>query len=221
MNNFVSINYLTNGEVETKVHYNGISAKETSVSSRNNSSLIYRELTDGRRFIQLVYENGTMKDCDFGRRKEQIESFLSVFQDSNRVDEDATKNVTVSTSNLVIEKLDKSKPLPKSVRKWFNYPKLRKLCKRKKREGKKKNVIRKKHKQDEDREFELNFDSFRACLKMVGTRDADIVGKLFFNWVQTKCFVIKKKRLCVKWDGNKCIKKQIVKKAILKTNLSY
>lgn len=34
MNNFVSVNYLPGGEVETKIQYNGISAKETSVSNR-------------------------------------------------------------------------------------------------------------------------------------------------------------------------------------------
>lgn len=107
---------------------------------------MFRELTDGRRFIQLVYENGTLKDCDYGRRKEQIRSFLNVF-DVN------APNVTVSTSSLVIEKLNDREPLPKNVRKWFNYPKLRKLCRRKKKhqrtkkKGKKENV-----------EFELNFD---------------------------------------------------------------
>lgn len=34
MNNFVSVNYLPNGQIETRVHYNGISAKETSASNR-------------------------------------------------------------------------------------------------------------------------------------------------------------------------------------------
>lgn len=63
--------------------------------------------------------------------------------------------------------------------------------------------------------------SFRACLKMVGSSDADVVGKIFFNWVQTKCFVIKRKRICAEYEGKKCAKKQTVKRAVIKTNLPY
>ncbi|KAK9752815.1 Phospholipase A2 [Popillia japonica] len=284
MNNFVSVNYLPNGQIETRVHYNGISAKETSASNRNDSGLTVRELTDGRRFIHLVYENGTLKDCNYGKRRQQIQSFLNIFDDSNRIED--TNNITVSTSSLVIENLDNKKLIPENVRKWFNYPKLRKLCRKKKRHGKKKNVQRqsfglsldmkdqpkplfvmpgtmwcgdrdiapsynalgvfsetdrccrrhdfcqknihaftRKYELFNGRPFTVSHcycdASFRACLKMVGSSDADIVGKIFFNWVQTKCFVIKRKRLCAEWEGTKCVKKQTVKKAVLRTNLPY
>ncbi|KAJ3624674.1 hypothetical protein MTP99_018278 [Tenebrio molitor] len=64
--------------------------------------------------------------------------------------------------------------------------------------------------------------SFRACLKMVDTSDANLVGKLFFNVVQTKCFVIKPKKVCVRssWWGQ-CQKYKHVKQAILRDNLPY
>lgn len=63
---------------------------------------------------------------------------------------------------------------------------------------------------------------FRACLKRVGTSDANLVGKLFFNVVQTKCFVLKPKKRCVRssWWG-KCEKYKVVKQAILRDNLAY
>ncbi|KRT82455.1 hypothetical protein AMK59_3132 [Oryctes borbonicus] len=64
-------------------------------------------------------------------------------------------------------------------------------------------------------------ERFRTCLKLVGTSAAELVGNIFFNYAQTKCFVIKRKRVCVDWEGKKCVKRQIVKKAILKPNLSY
>ncbi|XP_030755324.1 phospholipase A2 isozymes PA3A/PA3B/PA5-like [Sitophilus oryzae] len=65
-------------------------------------------------------------------------------------------------------------------------------------------------------------ERFRACLKMVGTSDANLVGKLFFNVVQTKCFVLKPKKKCVRtsWWGS-CEKHKMIKQAILKNNRPY
>ncbi|KAL1494124.1 hypothetical protein ABEB36_009773 [Hypothenemus hampei] len=65
-------------------------------------------------------------------------------------------------------------------------------------------------------------ERFRACLKTVGTSDANLVGKLFFNVVQTKCFVLKPKRKCVRtsWWGN-CEKHKMVKQAILRNNKPF
>ncbi|XP_012272908.1 uncharacterized protein LOC105695687 isoform X2 [Orussus abietinus] len=34
-------------------------------------------------------------------------------------------------------------------------------------------------------------ERFRTCLKMAGTSSANFIGKIFFNVVQTKCFVLK------------------------------
>lgn len=39
---------------------------------------------------------------------------------------------------------------------------------------------------------------FRTCLKMANSPDANMVGKLFFNVVQTKCFNLKRERVCKK-----------------------
>ncbi|KAH1026247.1 hypothetical protein HUJ05_010794 [Dendroctonus ponderosae] len=63
---------------------------------------------------------------------------------------------------------------------------------------------------------------FRACLKTVGTSDANLVGKLFFNVVQTKCFVLKPKKRCVRtsWWGN-CEKHKMVKQAVIKNNRRF
>jgi len=50
-----------------------------------------------------------------------------------------------------------------------------------------------------------------------------MVGKIFFNVVQTKCFVLKKQMECVKssWWGNECEERRIVKRAALKEPLPY
>ncbi|RZF36582.1 hypothetical protein LSTR_LSTR010693 [Laodelphax striatellus] len=63
---------------------------------------------------------------------------------------------------------------------------------------------------------------FRACLKMANTGTANLVGKLFFNVVQTKCFILKPEVVCVKrsWWG-KCIKTERRKQAHMRDNPPY
>ncbi|XP_050525525.1 uncharacterized protein LOC126896629 [Daktulosphaira vitifoliae] len=63
---------------------------------------------------------------------------------------------------------------------------------------------------------------FRSCLKMVGTGSANLIGKLFFNVVQTKCFILKRVRVCTKktWWG-KCHRHEHRKKAYIRNNKPY
>nr|ATU82776.1 secreted PLA2 protein [Pristhesancus plagipennis] len=63
---------------------------------------------------------------------------------------------------------------------------------------------------------------FRNCLKMANTGASNLVGKLFFNYVQTKCFVLKPEKICTKrsWWG-KCQKHEYKKLAHIRNNLSY
>ncbi|XP_066906124.1 uncharacterized protein GIIIspla2 isoform X1 [Halyomorpha halys] len=63
---------------------------------------------------------------------------------------------------------------------------------------------------------------FRTCLKMSGSTASNFVGKLFFNLVQTKCFVLKTERICVErnWWG-KCQKTELRKLAHIRTNMAY
>ncbi|XP_070507153.1 uncharacterized protein GIIIspla2 isoform X1 [Chironomus tepperi] len=63
---------------------------------------------------------------------------------------------------------------------------------------------------------------FRTCLKMADSSDANMVGKLFFNIIQTKCFVLKSENTCIlySWWG-KCLKYKAKKKAYLRDNQKY
>ncbi|KFB52347.1 hypothetical protein ZHAS_00020562 [Anopheles sinensis] len=65
-------------------------------------------------------------------------------------------------------------------------------------------------------------ERFRTCLKMADSSDANLVGKLFFNIVQMKCFVLKPETVCVKksWWG-KCEKKIRRKRAHLRDNRKF
>ncbi|KAH8416528.1 hypothetical protein KR222_007723 [Zaprionus bogoriensis] len=66
---------------------------------------------------------------------------------------------------------------------------------------------------------------FRTCLKMASDEDAHAIGKLFFNVVQTQCFVIRTERVCQQHgtgrDVHTCLKEVERRKAYLKDNLKF
>ncbi|CAH1642090.1 unnamed protein product [Spodoptera littoralis] len=65
-------------------------------------------------------------------------------------------------------------------------------------------------------------ERFRACLKLADTSVSNMVGKLFFNVVQTKCFILKPVKMCTQrsWWG-KCLRRGYTKQAFLRDNLPY
>ncbi|KAH8275927.1 hypothetical protein KR044_013303 [Drosophila immigrans] len=65
---------------------------------------------------------------------------------------------------------------------------------------------------------------FRTCLKMAHDEDANTIGKLFFNMVQTQCFILKTEHVCTQRDpsdSDVCLKGFERKKAYLKDNLKF
>nr|XP_012222494.1 PREDICTED: uncharacterized protein LOC105672262 isoform X2 [Linepithema humile]XP_012222495.1 PREDICTED: uncharacterized protein LOC105672262 isoform X2 [Linepithema humile] len=65
-------------------------------------------------------------------------------------------------------------------------------------------------------------ERFRTCLKMAGTASADFIGKIFFDVLQSKCFVLKPQKVCVKrsWWG-KCLHYEYRKQAYVRDNVPY
>ncbi|XP_043470952.1 uncharacterized protein LOC122504114 isoform X1 [Leptopilina heterotoma] len=66
-------------------------------------------------------------------------------------------------------------------------------------------------------------ERFRTCLKMAQSSSANVVGKIFFNVIRLKCFILKKrkKKFCKKWAAKgKCLEYDKYK-AVLKKNLYY
>ncbi|XP_041782277.1 uncharacterized protein LOC121598957 isoform X2 [Anopheles merus] len=63
---------------------------------------------------------------------------------------------------------------------------------------------------------------FRTCLKLADSKDANLVGKLFFNVMQMKCFVFKPETVCTKksWWGT-CERKGRRKRAVLRHNRKF
>lgn len=80
----------------------------------------FRQLTDGRHFIQLIYESDKIVDCEFVRETDMIDDFLTKWQKD--VHELRTVyNATVT--NLADVKV------PGKATWWSSYKKLRELCK--------------------------------------------------------------------------------------------
>lgn len=83
----------------------------------------YREVSNGKQLLQLIYdENDDLKDCEIVHEPHEVATFLNAFQ--RDIDN------LVTTSNLTVHRLD-SKPLPRAIKSWFRYPRLRKLCRKK------------------------------------------------------------------------------------------
>ncbi|XP_017790819.1 PREDICTED: uncharacterized protein LOC108572981, partial [Habropoda laboriosa] len=65
-------------------------------------------------------------------------------------------------------------------------------------------------------------ERFRTCLKMAGTAPANFIGKIFFDVLRTKCFILKPQKVCTKWSWmGKCQHHEYRKQAHVRDNVPY
>ncbi|XP_053623229.1 uncharacterized protein LOC128682516 isoform X1 [Plodia interpunctella] len=302
--NFVMTDSLVDGEVEIRVHYNGVTAKETSVGA-DGHGLKLRQLTDGRHLIQVIYTpNGDIQDCEVIAQGKSTRNFLrylrkelklALDEENYRILQKDYKNSDEQKfyrdfGNVTFRLLKSGDDVPREVASWLDYDKLKAECLRRHEELRYMMETRNKvssnsmarPKRDAmevlrvpgtkwcgkgfsatrysqlggytrtDRccrvhdlrcpfwiggmekkygiyNWRVNTlmhcrcdERFRACLKLADTSVSNMVGKLFFNIVQTKCFVLKPVKACTKrsWWG-KCLRRGYTKQAFLRDNLPY
>nr|XP_018904184.1 PREDICTED: uncharacterized protein LOC109035133 [Bemisia tabaci] len=103
------------------INYNGISAKQSITKSKikgKSVSTMLRQLSDGSRFVQMVYgPDGLLQDCEYLKQKKVIKKFLSTFQD-----------ILESKTNITY--LKSYQKLPSDINNWLSYKKLRHQCKK-------------------------------------------------------------------------------------------
>ncbi|XP_060809245.1 uncharacterized protein LOC106130105 isoform X2 [Amyelois transitella] len=302
--NFVMIDNLIDGEVEVRVHYNGITAKETAVGAGEHSMKL-RQLTDGRHLVQVIYTpNGDIQDCEYVAQGKSTRNFLKTLrkelklaldEESYRLLQRDYKNggdekFYTHFGNVTFRLLTNGETLPREVASWLDYDKLKMDCLRRHEELR--FMMENRNKVSENslsrpkrdameilrvpgtkwcgkgfsatrysqlggytrtdrccRVHDLRCpfwiggmekkygiynwrvntlmhcrcdERFRACLKLADTSVSNMVGKLFFNVVQTKCFVLKPVKVCTKrsWWG-KCLRRGFTKQAFLRDNLPY
>ncbi|GFY01871.1 acidic phospholipase A2 PA4 [Trichonephila clavipes] len=95
-NDFVCTRVLPDGEVERRIQKGRISAIETTVElvpdstdspffstssqSRESQILTLLQVTDGRHFIQLIYDSGwELRDCEYLKSSKSVDEFFEAF----------------------------------------------------------------------------------------------------------------------------------------------
>ncbi|XP_049883372.1 uncharacterized protein LOC126378908 isoform X1 [Pectinophora gossypiella] len=140
--NFVMTDVLVDGEVENRVHYNGITAKETYVGTYGDGIRL-RQLTDGRHLVQIIYSpNGEIQDCEYIAQGKTTRNFLKSLRKELKLalDEQASKLTQIESNNKDDEKfyrhfgnvtfriLKNGAKLPSDVASWLDYDKLKMEC---------------------------------------------------------------------------------------------
>lgn len=84
-NNFVSVRINSHHEKELRVSFEKVLALETYFPSGYSSDydMTLRQITDGRRILQAVYQGGVLKECDFSQDSNQMLDFVSNFMASD------------------------------------------------------------------------------------------------------------------------------------------
>lgn len=345
--NFILIDYLSDGERERRISWNGITGKETSIGDVSKSLTLW-QLSDGKSFIQMIYtSDGQLMDCEYIRQKKLVLSFLQRFY--AEIEQARARNFTstltvpknrhplvsdhdfrefidngIVTSemeelqynvqefadgqtqaaagdafgmrNLTYIPITSEDEIPKDLHKQLNYRRLKHQCDQRHvqmrdlahglqssdpQEQQSAGESLQRHKRaiadwflspntkwcgrghSAERYHQLGGASradmccrqhdycklnipgmttkwdlfnyrpytishcscdqrFRTCLKTADSSDANMVGKVFFNIVQSKCFVLKPETMCTKtsWWG-KCEKKVRRKRAHIRDNRKY
>ncbi|XP_037299321.1 uncharacterized protein LOC115452722 isoform X3 [Manduca sexta] len=138
--NFVMTDHLMDGEAENRVHYNGITAKETYVA--DGLGLKLRQLTDGRHLVQVIYsQNGDIQDCEYITQTKSARNFLKTLRKELKLALDEESYILQREPNSIedekffrhyknvsIKLLKNGDKLPPDVAVWFDYNKLKLEC---------------------------------------------------------------------------------------------
>ncbi|XP_037966654.2 uncharacterized protein LOC105391939 isoform X1 [Plutella xylostella] len=140
--NFVMTDSLVDGEMENRIHYNGVTAKETFVGA-DGAGLRLRQLTDGRHLVQIIYsQHGDIQDCEYITERKSARNFLKNLRKELKLalDEENSKILRGDTAtesdekfyrhfgNVTFRILKNGERLPPDVAGWFNYDKLKVEC---------------------------------------------------------------------------------------------
>ncbi|XP_026725629.1 uncharacterized protein LOC113492354 isoform X3 [Trichoplusia ni] len=140
--NFVMTDVLVDGEVENRVHYNGVTAKETYVGA-DGVGLKLRQLTDGRHLVQVIYnQNGAIQDCEYVTQGKSARNFLKTLRKELKLalDEEIYRIVNNQPKNMENEKffrhfgnvsfriLNNGERLPPDISSWLDYDNLKMEC---------------------------------------------------------------------------------------------
>ncbi|XP_013174501.1 PREDICTED: uncharacterized protein LOC106122899 isoform X1 [Papilio xuthus] len=138
--NFIMTDYLLDGEVEIRVHYNGITAKETSVGV-NGRGIKLRQLTDGGHLVQVIYSpDGIIQDCEYLSDIKTTRNFLKTLRKELKLAlEEQTYKILEKNDNedekfyrhfgnVTLRLLKGNEKLPTDIANWLDYDRLKMEC---------------------------------------------------------------------------------------------
>ncbi|MBO1765045.1 hypothetical protein JQN64_28150, partial [Escherichia coli] len=141
---------LNDGQHEIRIHYNGVSAKQTSVRRDQGSSsgLVLRQIHHRHRLLTLVYvgeaaedlsvDGLSLRDCRVSADDGEVAEFLEKFEEDAAVARtSAAGSWSGSLNNVTFVHLDEEDQLPQYLRPVLHFRKLRVQCRDHKREVKK------------------------------------------------------------------------------------
>ncbi|XP_060079253.1 uncharacterized protein LOC132558675 [Ylistrum balloti] len=77
--NFILVSYNDNHEKELRIAYKGVLVLETVAFENTPNQLHFKRVSDGKEIIQSVYQDGVLKDCDFGDNVKMVLEFVHEF----------------------------------------------------------------------------------------------------------------------------------------------
>ncbi|XP_046346212.1 uncharacterized protein LOC124126741 [Haliotis rufescens] len=83
--NFLSVNLNENQHRELRISYKRILILETTAFMDTPDVLIVRRITDGRRLVQLVFQHGGLRDCEYTENRKMVLRLLSDFTQAKKI----------------------------------------------------------------------------------------------------------------------------------------
>ena len=136
--NLISTNTRSKSQMNIRVSHEGILAMETVIPRFKEDSIFLREITNGKTFLQLVYQNSdVIVDCDMVRDQDHVDKFIGKFfmltesEDWKRVNlSSVIKDRLSDGGDAVVTMRQRGQPLPDDVKDVADFEALKKECKR-------------------------------------------------------------------------------------------
>lgn len=77
--NFMLVSYNENQEKELRIAFRGILVLESVAFEKTPNEIHFKRVSNGKQIIQSVYQDGVLKDCDFGDNAKMVLEFVHEF----------------------------------------------------------------------------------------------------------------------------------------------
>jgi len=134
--NFISTVLPKKGEQDIRVASDGLLAMEVVIPKLKENGIFYREVTNGKTFLQLVYQNrDVLIDCDMTRDPDSVEDFIRRFfkldpqEDWREMHPEEIIDRIQHGQNITFTKFTRGQQLPDEAREMVEFEMMKYECK--------------------------------------------------------------------------------------------